>query len=137
MTIVAAIAWIAAGLVAGGLVLVSLGIVRAGRTFDATTWTTVHRALDKTIGPYMRAAVLIVIASSATLAFVNPTYAVSAVLFVVVLAISLRGNIPINREVAAWSAPPMDWHTRRDRWNALQAQRAIAAAGGLVAMLAA
>lgn len=150
MSIVIVISSIAAALVAGGLALVSLGIVRAGRTLDATTWTALHRALDRTIGPYFQLVLPIAIVTSTAVAVapslgvgvpvtaaVRLAYAVAAALFVAIFVVSVRGNVPINREVAAWTAPPADWAMRRARWNALQAIRASAAMAAFVGMVGA
>jgi hypothetical protein len=49
----------ASALAAGGLALVSMGIVRATLGLDAQAWPQVHRALDRTIGPWMAALLVL------------------------------------------------------------------------------
>ena len=41
----------------------------------------------------------------------------------------LRGDLPINREMAAWAAdaPPSDWQRTRARWERFFAVRTVAA----------
>ncbi|MEU4604649.1 anthrone oxygenase family protein [Kribbella sp. NPDC023972] len=54
---------------------------------------------------------------------------VAAALLVLVFAISLAINLPINADQADWSAqnPPADWSTVRDRWQLAHTIRTTAA----------
>lgn len=129
-----------AALVAGGLAVVSAGIARAGVHLDEHTWPVLHRALDRTISPYMRALALLAFASALTSAVVSGAtaagfaFAAAAAVFAVVLAISVRVNVPINREVAAWTTPPPPaWRSTRARWNTYQHVRTAVAITGWLA----
>ena len=130
---------VTSALVAGGLALVSLGIVRAGRTLDARSWPELHRALDTTIGPYMSRVLALAILAVTGLAISasgsRVHFAVAAALFAGVLAISVSVNVPLNRAVAHWTVPPPTWERTRARWNTFQHLRATLALVGFAVVV--
>ncbi len=51
--------------------------------------------------------------------------AAGLVLIIADVAVTLRGNVPINKHVQSWQqdAPPPDWTDYRDRWERLHTLR--------------
>jgi hypothetical protein len=134
------ISLVAGALVAGGLALVSLGIVRAARTLDAQTWPSLHRALNSTIGPYVSKVLAVAILAAAATAVASVggriLFAAAAAMFGCVLAVSLSVNVPINRAIARWTVAPPLWERVRERWNTFQHLRAVLALAGFALVLA-
>lgn len=150
MSIIILISWIVAALIAGGFAVITIGIAPAGATLDGPTWSALHRAFDRRLGPYFQVLLPIALATTAAVATasriipslvipsaVRVAFAVAGALFLAILVISVTVNVPINREVAAWTEPPADWAARRARWNAMHAVRTLAGFAAFVVMVAA
>ncbi|WP_170131408.1 anthrone oxygenase family protein [Quadrisphaera granulorum] len=134
------------GLVAG--VHVSGGpLVRALRQLDPSTFVLTKHALDEAYPLLMKPlllATLIVMALTTAAAAVSGRRRTAllagtavAALVVVLMAI-LRGDLPLNQQMATWdpSAPPADWREVRTEWEQWFAVRAVAACAAFAASVA-
>ncbi|MGM7699799.1 hypothetical protein [Microbacterium sp. A84] len=98
------------------------------RMMDASVYIPVKRAIDLTAPrlakPLMLSCLAVTAAALIAAAFTGAVIVVAAdavtlaALVLVLLAI-LRGDLPINRGMASWSAdePPAEWRTIRARWE--------------------
>ena len=122
------------------LIHFALGIVRAGSTLDQRSWPELHRALDRTIGPYLSRTLVVAIVTTGLVAVLLPAsrvpFGIATALFAGVLGISIAINVPINRTVASWTATPTSWRTVRARWGSFQHMRALLAVAGFALVLA-
>ncbi len=110
------------GLLAGMM----LGIFIAGyaaRGLPEESWTLrfqlENRLFTKTMPPSLMLPLLGLIASvPLTRDAVRLLFAVAAVLTAIVLVITIALEVPINRQVASWTAgtAPANWAAVRDRW---------------------
>jgi hypothetical protein len=112
----------ALGLLAGMM----LGIFIAGyaaRGLPEESWTRrfqlENRLFTKTMPPSLMLPLLGLIASvPLTRDAVRPLFAVAAILTAIVLVITIVLEVPINRQVASWTAgaAPTNWGAVRNRW---------------------
>jgi hypothetical protein len=119
---VAIVSLLASGLLAGMM----LGIFIAGyaaRGLPEESWTRrfqlENRLFTKTMPPLLMLPLLGLIASvPLTRDSVRSLFAVAAILTTIVLVITIALEVPINRQVAAWTAgaAPVNWTAVRDRW---------------------
>jgi uncharacterized membrane protein len=126
------------GLLAGMHVAGPAGLNRALRSLEIGTYLSIKQALDRTMPTLARPLLLSALAAVAALTVVAATadQTVTCVLgaaallgLLITLVATLRGDLPINREMAAWEAdaPPVDWQRTRARWERFFAVRTIAA----------
>jgi uncharacterized membrane protein len=119
---VTAISVIFSGLIAGQMLAIALANY-AARNLPETAWTlrfqVENKLFTKTMPPSLLLPILGLICSAfLTLSMQRVMFSAAGVLEVIVLAITVRVNIPINTQVQLWqagSAPPA-WMTIRDRW---------------------
>jgi uncharacterized membrane protein YfcA len=119
---VAIVSLSALGLLAGMM----LGIFVAGyaaRGLPEESWTrrfqVENRLFTKTMPPSLMLPLLGLIASvPLTRDTARSLFAVAAVLTAIVLVITIALEVPINRQVASWTAgaAPANWTGVRDRW---------------------
>ena len=124
------------GLFAGFLVCV-LVLESSLRQYDRSVYTQVrHIELDRldtlasvTLIPAMITTVALVAAAVRTRGRVFWLTLAALALFLTAFVTTLIVNLPINSDQADWSvkAPPADWASVRDRWQAAHAVRTIAA----------
>ncbi|MBC3761510.1 anthrone oxygenase family protein [Quadrisphaera oryzae] len=137
----------ATGLVAG-VHLSGLPLAEALRTLGPADYTTTKRALDvsypKLMKPLLLASLALLAASLAAQALAERrgTAASSGVALaagVVVLVAVLRGDLPLNEQVAGWDplAPPAGWEAVRADWERWFAVRTTASGVAFTAALAA
>jgi uncharacterized membrane protein len=112
----------AAGLIAGQML--AIGIANyAVRGLPETSWTLRFQSendlFTKTMPPFLLAPAIGLV----TLCFLAHDdarwmFAAAAVLILIVLAITMAINVPINRQVNSWTAgaAPSTWMFTRDRW---------------------
>jgi uncharacterized membrane protein len=135
------------GLVAGGLAFMDWVVARAWRTLPARSYVALHQALNRTAEPYMPmlAATSIVGATVLLFSWLASGALLSAALagvttlgLIAFVLVTARGNVPINRRVATWSAsaPPLYWAVLRDRWIRLHRLRTLAAVTAFLALVA-
>lgn len=64
---------------------------------------------------------------------------IALVLIVGDMAVTLTGNVPINKQVQSWNvaAPPLEWAELRDRWERLHTIRTLLIVSGFVLFVAA
>ena len=110
------------GLIAGQMLAIGRANY-AARGLPETTWTLrFHSENDlfaKTMPPFLIApATGLAILYFLTHDDAREMFATAAVLILIVLAITMAINVPINREVQSWTAgaAPSTWMLTRDRW---------------------
>jgi uncharacterized membrane protein len=119
---VTAIAVIFSGLIAGQMLAIALANY-AARELPETAWTLRFQAenklFTKTIPPSLLIPLFGLTCSAIlTLSMQRVMFSAAGALEVIVLAMTVGANIPINKQVQSWqagSAPPA-WLTIRDRW---------------------
>jgi uncharacterized membrane protein len=130
-----------AGLLFGGLFagfLVTVAVIESTlRSFDAGVYTQVRQVelvrLDDlasaTLIPTLVTTAVLIVIGARTRGRVFWLTLMALVLLVTVLVTTLIFNIPINTDQLSWHvpAPPADWATVRDRWQAAHAGRTLAA----------
>ncbi|TDU91899.1 uncharacterized protein DUF1772 [Kribbella voronezhensis] len=128
------------GLFSGFLlcVLVLENSLRAG---NASVYTQVRLIELDSLDKLASATLIPALVSTAVVAILargnNRWLLVALALLVVVFAVTLAVNLPINGDQADWSvqSPPSDWATVRDHWQIAHVVRtvaAIAAFGSLI-----
>ncbi|MEH3075754.1 MAG: hypothetical protein PGN11_03625 [Quadrisphaera sp.] len=143
----AALSVVSTGLVAG-VHLSGLPLAEALRTLGPADYTTTKQALDvsypRLMKPLLLATLALLAASLAAQALAQRrgTVASSGVALaagLVVLVAVLRGDLPLNEQVAGWDplAPPAGWEAVRADWERWFAVRTTASAVAFTAALAA
>ncbi|QIX53540.1 DUF1772 domain-containing protein [Rhodococcus sp. DMU1] len=116
------------GVVAGSFVGTQLGQVRVQNALDARDFTLVKHGFEVAIGGVMP---VLVIGSGVSIALVvvlvatnrrGPVLVLSALallLWIAVIGVTLRYNVPVNKLAADWdpASPPEDWEALRDQWH--------------------
>jgi Domain of unknown function (DUF1772) len=119
---VTAISVILSGLIAGQMLAIALANY-AARELPETAWTLRFQAENKLFTKTMPPSLLLPLlgltcSAFLTLSMQRVMFSAAGALEVIVLAITVTVNIPINTQVQLWqagSAPPA-WMTIRDRW---------------------
>jgi uncharacterized membrane protein len=119
---VTAISVILSGLIAGQMLAIALAN-HAARELPEGAWTlrfqVENKLFTKTMPPSLLLPLLGMTCSAfLTLSMQRVMFSAASALEVIVLAITVTVNIPINTQVQLWqagSAPPV-WMTIRDRW---------------------
>jgi Domain of unknown function (DUF1772) len=119
---VAVISVILTGLMAGQMLAIALAN-HAARSLPETSWTLRFQAENKLFTKTMPASLLLPLFGLIWSAFLAVSvqrgmFSAAAALELVVLAITMSIEIPINRQVASWTAgsAPSTWMGIRDRW---------------------
>lgn len=145
MTALTVVTLVAATLL-GGLHLSGVGGLNpALRSVDGPTYVVIKQACDRQFPriarPLMLGSLALTVATAVTAVIAgHPTVAVPAFAAVLALAVTLgsilRGDLPLNRIMGAWtpSRMPDDWMSVRSRWERFFLVRA-AANGVAVALL--
>jgi uncharacterized membrane protein len=130
------------GLFAGFLLGV-LVLENSLRAYDASVYAQVRLveldSLDKlasaTLIPALVSTVIVTILARGK----NRWHLLALALLVVVFAVSLAVNLPINADQADWSvqAPPSDWATVRDHWQLAHLIRTVAAVSAFGSLIVA
>lgn len=115
-------------------------------TRSGALFTEVQQGRDRVAARIMpvlgNAAVLSVAACAVLVRAVPGAFALSllALLFIVGdMAVTLAGNVPINKQVQSWnvSEPPPEWAELRDRWERLHTIRTMLIVSGFALFVAA
>jgi hypothetical protein len=130
------------GVFVGGLVLVAAAVVPAFRAVPSGTYVRMHQVLDHYIERYMPFTAALTVLTGLILVmqdlapWTRALIAVGVGLTATVSAISQFGNVPLNKQVKAWSpeAPPSPIERVRlvMRWRSLHLARSAA---GMLALL--
>ena len=138
--IVPIIATILIGLIAGLLFGTGMAIYTA-RSLPEASWTIRFQLEDalfvKAMPPFfLTTLAALVIASVVSQGAARWFFGTAALLTLGVLVITIGFEIPINRQVQAWTpgAAPANWQMLRDRWLANHLYRTIA---GILAFISA
>jgi uncharacterized membrane protein len=136
----------AAGLIAGAFVFVQVVINPAVGRLPEEGYAAYHRGVNRTADPFMPRLVFFALLLTAGYAarlglrgagpLAVGLAAVGLAGIAGVIAITVRGNVPINRSFDGESAPP-GWAALRERWNRLHARRTACALLAFAALLAA
>ena len=134
-------------LIAGQGFYMLLGGSRALRQLSIGTFIEQRQSVDKAISRNLSIAYLFTLVYSASYIVVlvlyetpQPQLAAAILAFLLLtadLAIAVRGNLPINKEINSWQehAHPMDWTTYRDLWIRYMTWRNWLAVSALVVFL--
>lgn len=138
---------VSAGVHLGGVAALNPAL----RALDGSTYTAVKQSLDAHFPALMKPLTLtgllaltlqVVLLGVAGRPVAAGLAAVALLAAVVALVGVLRGDLPLNEEMAGWdrTAPPDDWSTRRARWEQFFRLRTLATsvafAGALSALVA-
>ena len=115
-------------------------------TRSGPLFTEVHQGRDRVaarVMPILGNAAILSVAACVVLVRAEPgAFALSllALVFIVGnMAITLAGNVPINKQVQSWNVaePPPEWAELRDRWERLHTIRTIFIVSGFALLVAA
>jgi len=134
------VAVLASGLAAGGLVISVLGGAPLLLALPTDRYIPVHQFLVQRFDPFMPISMGLALLCDVALIFLAPAVltqgmaAVSAVLLLLAMAVSIFKNVPINKWVATLrpDTVPDDWErldprVRWRNWNAVRTVFAVAA----------
>jgi hypothetical protein len=126
-----------------GFLLGVLVLENSLRAYDASVYAQVRLveldSLDKlasaTLIPALVSTVIVTILARGN----NRWLLLALALLIVVFAVSLAVNLPINGDQADWSvqAPPADWATVRDHWQLAHLIRTVAAVSAFGSLIVA
>jgi uncharacterized membrane protein len=125
--VVRLVALLLAALETGALMVNWIGLARAmAQMSSATAYTEFHQATNQTFDPYMPiigfgaivGGIALAVVSSGVHSASGCLAIAGAICYVVVIAISLSTNVPINKAIAGWSiqSPPDNWMDVRTQW---------------------
>jgi len=133
------------GLVSGSFLGTQLGQVRVQNALGARDFTLVKHSFEVAVGGVM--PVLVVVSGVSTALVVGlsaatrrgPVLVLSALallLWIAVIVVTLRYNVPVNELAAGWdpASPPADWEALRDRWHFGQTVRTPLAVGSFACL---
>ena len=128
---VTAISVILSGLIAGQMLAIALAN-HAARELPEISWTLRFQVENKLFTKTMPLSLLLplfglICSAFLTLSEQRVMFSAAGALEVIVLAITVLANIPINTQVQLWqagSAPPA-WMTIRDRWLSYHWMRTV------------
>ena len=93
--------------------------------------------------PFLETGAILSVAACVVLARAIPgAFALSLIALVFIvgnMAVTLAGNVPINKQVQSWNVaePPPEWAELRDRWERLHTIRTMFIVSGLALLVAA
>jgi uncharacterized membrane protein len=126
---------VGSGLVAGGIVAVAMAVVPAEGTLPAREYAQWHTPFAHHMDRYIPVVAVATILIGIGLAFLHTGWRerglvlAGALLIVSIAVISETGNVPMNREIAAWGpeTPLAETQRVRERWRRLHVYRTVAA----------
>ena len=113
-------------------------------TRSGPLFTEVHQGRDRVaarIMPLLGNAAILSVAGCVVLARAVPgafeLFLVALVLIIGDMAVTLVGNVPINKQVQSWNvaAPPPEWSALRDRWEMLHTVRTLLIVSGFTLLV--
>lgn len=145
LLLISVMALLTTGLLAGVHLAGGVGLNPALRSLDGPTYLAVKIALDREFPRLARPLMLISIAAGAAVVIagvlagrptVTAAAAVATVALVGTLVAILRGDLPINVQMASWPADgmPADWQRVRARWERFFAVRVVTTSVAVVAL---
>lgn len=115
-------------------------------TRSGALFTEVQQGRDRVAAKIMpilgNAAILSVAACVLLMRAVPGAFALSLIALVLIIgdmAVTLIGNVPINKQIQRWNvaAPPPEWAELRDRWEKLHTIRTLLIVSGFALFVAA
>lgn len=115
-------------------------------TRSGALFTEVQQGRDRVAARIMpilgNAAILSVAACVFLVRAVPGAFALSVIALVFIvgdMAVTLVGNVPINKQVQSWNVaqPPAEWAELRDRWERLHTIRTVLIVSGFALLVAA
>ena len=139
--LVALVATFGVGLVAG--IMVGTGLAQlSAKALPADAWVMRFQLEDllfaKTMPPLMLGTLLALIAASPLSRGTSRwAFAASAALMIVVLVVTVKAEVPLNKQIQSWTVavPPPHWQQTRDLWLQRHLLRTVAAALAFVSAL--
>jgi uncharacterized membrane protein len=139
------LALVGSGVVAGGIVAVAMAVVPAEGTLPPREYARWHTPFARHMDRYIPFVAVATVLIGIGLAFLytggreRVLVVAGALLIVLIAVISETGNVPLNREIAAWGPETQVAETERvrDRWRRLHLYRTAAALLSLSAFAAA
>jgi hypothetical protein len=110
-------------------------------TRSGTLFTEVHQGRDAVaarVMPILGNAAILFIAISLFLVWGNTSRLLvgltALVLYIADMVVTLRFNVPLNKEVQSWrpDAPPAEWARVRDRWERFHTIRTMLIVSGFI-----
>ncbi|QNE17916.1 DUF1772 domain-containing protein [Kribbella qitaiheensis] len=130
-----------------GFLLAVLVLEKSLRAYDGSVYTQVRKVELDSLDRLASVTLIPALVSTLILAVLtfrargNDRWFLIAgiALLVVVFAVSLAVNLPINADQADWSvqSPPSDWATVRNHWQLAHVIRTVSAIGAFGSLLAA
>jgi hypothetical protein len=108
-------------------------------TQSGALFTEVQQGRDRVaarVMPILGNAAILSVAACVVLARAIPgAFALSLAALILIIgdmAVTLAGNVPINKQVQSWkvTAPPPEWAALRDRWEKLHTMRTVLIVSG-------
>ena len=108
-------------------------------TRSGALFTEVQQGRDRVaarVMPILGNAAILSVAACVVLARAVPgAFALSLAALILIIgdmAVTLAGNVPINKQVQRWevAAPPPEWAALRDRWEKLHTMRTVLIVSG-------
>jgi uncharacterized membrane protein len=122
--ILAAVAVLTSGTVAGALFAVARAVGPAMRELPGTTYVRLHQLLDPHFDPFMPRVTMLTLAAAPVAAVLTDSIAARAlfaagfIATVTVAVVSQTGTVRINRDIHTWNlaALPAQWSQVRENW---------------------
>ncbi|WP_238428446.1 DUF1772 domain-containing protein [Frankia nepalensis] len=148
MAVLAVVALVLAGLVAGTMTVGLVAIRPAMHSLPVASYITVKQAFDISYPKFMKPLQIAALVASLALTVTSglmgdpPAATLAGLAFLSLLVnviVTVRGDLPINIAMASWrpEQPPADWELQRSRWDRFNAIRTAAAVVGLILLAAA
>jgi len=135
---IAAISVISSGLIAGQMLAIAIAN-HAARKMPEMSWTSRFQIENELFSKTMPVSLLLPLASLVWTAFLTGStqrilFSVAGALELIVLVITMVVNIPINRQVASWTAgsAPATWTAARTWWLRFHWLRTVVGAASFV-----
>ena len=126
---------VGSGLVAGGIAAVATAVVPAEGTLPPREYAQWHTPFAHHMDRYIPVVAVSTVLIGIVLAFLHKgrreraLVMAGALLIVLIAVISETGNVPLNRQIAAWGpeTPLAETERVRERWRRLHLYRTVAA----------
>lgn len=123
-----------------------LAMSRTAKSMQPVTYIESRQLLDKNLQVSLKVTYYLALIASITLTsfcVINPSgilficSMVSLVLLIVDIVLSLKGNVPVNREVNSWTSTnyPANWQEYRAKWFSIYTIRQAANITGFISLL--
>lgn len=144
--IIFTITLLAYAMIASQAFMYILSLKQVQLNLDANAYTEIRKLIDTSMRVSFRYVIyaallsnvlLVIITAKTPSSLVFITASIALLALVVEVALTLKGNLPINDVINTWSAEaiPANWTTFRDKWFTIFQYRQIASITGLVSLI--